>query len=268
MKRGLKLLINSILWFSLMLTSCTATKNTTWIPLNMDKIEVSKKENTLSTVYANNFFQSRFMQLASTITRGGVISAVIDQSSTRKSSNEFEKKLGDFSVLSYFYESFYKKSTSLKFFDLHNISDATEHPQVIKTIITYDKLKLDTVYESKLIKSDIKFISAFKLQYGIGARAGREQFGMKKSYRLFVRVVGLIKNINTNEFVWGNKIIVFSEQAFIGRDQAKNAPEEELIDEFKTIISNLTDILIDDMNGNRYNFKEMLVDYNLNDDLL
>ena len=84
-----------------------------------------------------------------------------------------------------------------------------------------------------------------------------------------MRVVGLVKDAQTNEFVWGNKIIFFSETVYPGVDAAKNADREELVLEFKTITSQLVDILVSDLNGQRYNSDEYLVDYNPNrDDIL
>ncbi len=264
------------------LSTCSVFKNTTWIPLNNEKINVNEKVRTLTTLYSRSYFQVRYMSYAAIasnfiapmpymdlktkIDLNNDLNS-IEENNRRKKSNDFEKKLGDFSILSYFNKTLSEKQNSIKYFNIDMNFDKIEHDKIIKRIITYDKEKLDNSYTEELNKLNCKYVSAFKIQYGMGARAGGEQFGMVKSYRPYIRLVGLIKDISSNEFVWGNKIIVFSEMVYHGRDHANEALPDDLIEQFKDISIRLAEILIDDLNGLRYTSNEQLVDANFDDDL-
>jgi hypothetical protein len=286
MKNFIKSIIFSLIFISL--ATCKVA-NTTWIPLNTNKININEKvkAKTLSSIYSRTYFQSRFMDLTAVIAQsvtpifGGVtgtnsqqlyngVMEITDSARIRKQrqeNNEFEKKLGDFNVLTLFTNTFYASKDSIKYFDLALTNDNIEHTKIIQRLCTYDKSKLDMTFTNDMNNAKNKYISTFKFQYGMADRAGGEQFSMTKKYRLFVRVVGLVKDVNTNEFVWGNKIVIFSDKTYFGKKDAKNATEADMKVEFKKITDKIVKVLINDLNGQRYSSEEQIVDINANDDL-
>jgi len=269
----------AVVMFSL-LTSCATTKK--WESLNTKNLKDNSRGNALVTVYVKSPFEARFMDVAATILNTSSVAisqysfyetgrwtnpAYIEKTTEhRKASNEFEKKLGSFDVLAYFVSSLEKMKDSLKYFVPVFPSDSLQSPEILKHILNKDKNNPD-LFSKQVVKYNAKYMSAIKLQYGVGARAGKEQFGMKKTYRPFVRIVGIIKDINTNEVVWGNKITVFSEKAYKGRDEAKEEFDFNLIKSFRVICDKLSRLLVEDLNGKQYYFPEGLVDYTANDDI-
>jgi hypothetical protein len=266
----------------LQLTSCATTKK--WESLNTRNLKENTKEKTLVTIYTKKLFEARFMDVAATLLNASSNAmsqysyyetgrwtnpAYIEKTTEhRKASSEFEKKLGSFDVLTYFVSSFDKMKDSLNYFVPVFPSDSLQSPMILKQVISGNKNQSDISYSREVFNSGAKYISAIKFQYGVGARAGKEQFGMKKTYRPFVRIVGVIKDINTNEIIWGNKMTVFSEKAYKGRDEAKEEFDFNLIKSFKVICDKLSRFLVEDLNGKQYFFPEGLVDYSANDDIL
>jgi uncharacterized protein (TIGR02145 family) len=250
------------------------------------------KAKTLTSVYAKTYFEVRFMNVAATVSvvliptfgavayqndiKGNInfqntVNQTIDDiaiETQRKNSNEFEKKMGDFSVLSYFANSFYNTKDSIKKYNIILTLDKSEHSKIINRLNTGNKKNLDTAFTNELNNSNTQYVSAFKFQYGIGARAGNEQFGLTKTYRPFVRLTGYIKDVNSNFIVWRNAIIIFSTKELHGRDEAQYINEEELKKEFKKISNKLITTVINDLNGTRYSSTEQLVDISSIDDYL
>jgi len=250
------------------------------------------KSKTLTTIYARTYFEVRFMSISGIVfevltpTLGAVAyqnnaKGYVDyqnsmnqtkdeivEANKRKNSNEFEKKMGDFSVLSYFANTFSVYKDSIDKYNLLITTDKSENTKIVDRLCTGKIKDLDPTFTNELNSSDTKYVSAFKFQYGIGARAGMEQFGMTKTYRPFVRLVGYIKDVSSNIIVWQNSIIVFSTKEFHGRNEAEYANEEELKKEFKKLCTKLVKITINDINGTPFTSKEQLVDISPNDTYL
>ena len=202
----------------LLLASC-ATTTTTWVPLTVSKLNTKERAKTVATVYIRTFGEERFMstsamilgafsamassaalQLSMTNMQQGnyrtsenlsdlaksinesseKIAQSIEAANYRKNSSEFEKKMGDFDLYSYFVKTLYEARDSIKYFNFEMNFDSTEHAQIINRICTYDKEKLDTSFSRTLYASGDKYLSAFKFQYGIGARVGSEQMSLTK----------------------------------------------------------------------------------------
>lgn len=262
-------LTKSMLFFVVFIFSACSFK--TWIPLNALKVDANNKAKTYTTVYSKNYFKVDFMNVTSTITGGfvgpieGDIIKSLEDNNQRKNSNEFEKKLGDFDVLSCFYKALKNVQDSIKYFQIESTFDKNEKSKIVKYIETGDINKIDKSYTETLTKSNYKYISAIRILYGIGARAGGEQFGMTKTYRPYIKLVCLIKDINSNESVWGNRIIVFSESSYKGSDTAKNADPKILITQFEDICAKLATFFMNDLNGYRYSSKDQLVSESFDD---
>ena len=179
----------------------------------------------------------------------------------REAASDFEKKMGDFDAFALFADQFDVRRGDIRYFDIETVHNEAEHNKVIKRLITYDHTGLDKTFGEQLHQSGTRYVSAFKFQYGIGARAGGEQLDFTKTYRPYVRIVGVEKDVATNRFVWGNKITLFSNTAFHGKDAARNVGREQLIEDFKLMAVQLADVTVRDLNGERYTSDEFLVDY-------
>jgi hypothetical protein len=283
MKNLIKSIIFTLLFVLLYATNAISQlSEATWVPLKTIDININQKEKMMGAVYSKTYFQSRFMSVKAIVLNVifPPIGTAVYQKELNKtnklqdssyiqriSNNEFEKKLDSFDVLSYFFNSFTNLKDSIKFFDIQLTFNQSEHLKLIKQLSESDNKKLDFQYMKILKDSGYSYISAFKFQYGVGARIGKEQLGFTKTYRPFVRIVGLIRNASTNQVIWGNRIVVFSDKSFKGGDEAKNATPEDLISAFKDISDKIAKILVDDMNGLNNTSKDLLVDANKKDDL-
>jgi hypothetical protein len=277
-----------VLVFLASATSC-ATKPT-WVPLDKAQIDTRTAANTTASVYELTYGQARYMNVAAVVvgTLAGIaggtakglannthindgvdkimedVGKAIDHMSAadaRQESSEFEKKMGEYDVFSDFVERFGARRGDIKYFNIEVIHNELAHNKIITRLITYDDSRLDKTYSETLLRNGTKHVSAFKFQYGIGARAGGEQFGFTKTYRPYVRIVGLIKDVGSNRFVWGNKITLFSNTAFAGKDEARNASRDQLIDAYSLLLGQLVDVIVRDLNGDRFTSNEFLVDY-------
>jgi hypothetical protein len=262
--------------------SCSSVKK--WASQNSIRIKPGAKDNTLAVVYTKTPFQTRFMDVGATVFNttsdlaagvhfnlsGDWVDPVYLERTTahRKASSEFEMKLGSFDVLSYFSRLFEKSKDSVKYYNVIFNSDSLKSQKILDHLLTNNIKRLDSAFTRELITSGTKYVAAFKFQYGIGARAGKEQIGLKKSYRPFIRLVGAVKDVNTNTFVWENRFEVFSDRFYKGRNEALEEFDFNLIKEFKVICNKLLIFLIDDLNGKQYHIVEELVDYTTNDDRL
>jgi hypothetical protein len=244
------------------------------------------KDKMLTTVYSRSYFRATFMNLFATIAGTAVaigagvkygtthnftkndadaanglmeLNEAIAESANRKNSSEYEKKMGDFSVLSYFDSLFYGLNGSIKDFKIEMTGNKNDNARILNRLESRS-IDKDTQFTAELNSSNYKYISAFNFQYGIGARAGGEQFGFTKKYRPYVRIDGMIKDVKTNKLSWSNNIIVFSNIVYHGKKEAEEANISNLIEEFKIISERLARLVIDDMNGKKYTYKEYLVE--------
>lgn len=287
-----------VLVFLSTIVSCSVKP--TWVPLDKAQLNRGTPVSTTATIYELTYGQTRYMNVAAVVVgalaaiSGGVAKGVandalngitktvvdltqvaskvandIAAADARQASCDFEKRMGDFDVFAMFADRFSTRRRDLRYFNINVIHNEVEHDKIIHRLITYDDTRLDKAYSEQLLHDGTRYVSAFKFQYGIGARAGGEQFGFTKVYRPYVRIVGLVKDIVTNRFVWGNKITLFSNAEFHGKDEAQNATRERLIDAFQLMIGQLIDVIVRDLNGERFTSEEFIVDYDPNvDDVL
>ena len=166
------------------------------------------KPRLLSTIYARTCFRTSFMNVAATI--GGVLLPIAegvsikmdnslsevqkatkqiekvaedqamfaraDKAKQRKMGNEFEAKLGDFNVLTCLYNTLIHSKDAIKQFDISITTNSNESDSITSRIKTNAKNKPAVPYTSVAENKEYQYIASFKVQYGMGARAGREQF--------------------------------------------------------------------------------------------
>jgi hypothetical protein len=169
--------------------------------------------------------------------------------------------LGDFNVLTCLYASIDSLKGAIKHFDLSFATGIKESESINKNFAANDKSGSGTPYNSVSTNAKYQYISSFKVQYGMGARAGMEQFGLIKKYRPYIRLIGAIKDTKSNNVVWQNKIIVFGD-AYLGSKAAKNVSGAELQNDFVVLCNQLAGILINDINGDsKFNGTQEMVDW-------
>ena len=191
-----------------------------------------------------------------------------DKAKQRKMGNEFEAKLGDFNVLTCLYNTLIHSKDAIKQFDISITTNSNESDSITSRIKTNAKNKPAVPYTSVAENKEYQYIASFKVQYGMGARAGREQFGFTKKYRQYIRLVGAIEDTRSNKPIWQNKIIVFG-NAYEGTAAAKAVSGDDLKNNFVALCKQLSEILIHDINGDsRFSSKEEMVDWTPSEDLL
>ncbi len=229
----------------------------------------------LTAGYSKTYFQSRFMgkTIGIAVAFGPLIGAALwqglgnydNKSGDRLAgNNDYEKLLGNFDTSNYFFQRLEQKLASSKYIKLMFAKDIDTANKIISTI-KEQKITENTI-DDKATKKSYSCVASIKIAYGLGARMGNEQFGFRKYYRPFIRVVGSAKNLSTHEKVWQDTAVVFSEKRYLGGDaDAENISSAELISELKTTTHEAVDLLLRSLNGEQLKELPLLVDTNSND---
>jgi len=231
-------------------------------------VEATPRES-LSVMYSKTYFQERFMgkSIGTAIVFGPLIGAVLwhyagdyeNKTAARLESSQFEKLLGDFDVSDYFFTQLDQKIIPTKYINLTFTQDINTAQQVLQ-FIKCDSSKM-CVIEDKTIKDRFSCVTALKMAYGLGARQGSEQIGFSKSYRPFIRLIGITKDLNTNAILWRDDIIVFGNKRYKGSDaNADRIDREELVSTFKNLTSQSIALLQRSLNGEELGEMPILVD--------
>ena len=259
----MKKILHLLVIISLILTTGCAGHLVKHQPMNEIALNAEKKD-TLAVVYAETFFQERYMgpQMFAEIgfIVGGVLGALVltpmevDQyNKARLGSSDFEKKLDEFDIQPYFYEQLTQNLYSP--FEITFVSDSETTSQLIASFKQKPSDK-----EEFPIFPDYKNVMALKLAYGIGARAGGEQLGFTKSYRPFIRLLARMKDAQTNEILWQEAILVFGEKNYRGSDaDPENVPRDELITAFKSLTEQTIAMLSKSLAGQKLDEMPILV---------
>ena len=111
-----------------------------------------------------------------------------------------------------------------------------------------------------LTEDGLSHALVIKVSYGLGARAGSEQIGFRKSYRPFVQLIGRLRDIETGEFIWSDDLIVFGPKPYRGSDaNAENLSREELVQTYEQLNAELASLLIASLNGEQVPARPPLV---------
>lgn len=211
-------------------------------------------------VYSKSFFQERYMQVGKSIAYGMFIGGLYQQAvwratgkyegkaPVRQDANAFEALLGDFDVTGYTNERLRAKIREARHFELEFTDDAATAEALVGIASSTEKPSEDAARTTASLGRDV--MAAFKVSYGLGARAGREQFGFKKTYRPFVRILGLVRRNGTGEDLWHGAVIAWGAKGYKGpQTGAKNIPCEELVDAFKAVAEDVVTLLIRSLNA-------------------
>lgn len=255
---------------SLMLGGCASMQT---VQINKDKLP-AESYKTLAAGYSKSYFQSRFMgsSIGYHLAFGPIIGAALWQgisdydvkNGTRQTSNDYERLLGDFDTTSYFFKQYEQKLGAQKVAKF----TFTESPETAASIISNIKGDGKTITTIKDAKTGEEFpcISAFKVSYGLGARQGNEQIGFRKYYRPYMRVIGSIKKLSTNETLWQDTVIVFADKRYLGGDaEADKINSAELVASMKNITNEAIELTIRSINGERQADAPVMVDVNSSD---
>lgn len=227
-------------------------------------------QDSLSLMYCKTYFQERFMgrSIGTAIVFGPLVGAVLwhsiadyeDRTAARLESSEYEKLLGDFDVSDYFFGQLNQNLTSSRYIEFVFTEDADTSQKVLEFV------KCDSPRECAIIDETIKerfsCVTALKMAYGMGARQGNEQYGFAKSYRPFIRLVGITRSLDaTNEVLWREDILVFGDKRYRGSDgRADRIDREELIITFKDLTSEAITLLLQSLNAEQLADMPILVD--------
>lgn len=164
----------------------------------------------------------------------------------RRASSEYEKLLGDFDVSAHFYKQVKENIGKVKLLKIA-LEEDPQKASLIVPVLTADKKDDKLLGE---LDKRASCLAAFKLSYGLAAKEGAEQIGFRKYYRPFIRVLGKAKLIGSNEVIWHNALIAFSEKRYLGDEaNADRINKDELIAAFKQLSEEVTDMLVKSLNG-------------------
>lgn len=220
-------------------------------------------------VYSNSFFQERYMQLGRTIAYGLFIGGAFQQAvwratgkyegkaPVRQEANAFEALLGDFDVTGSVNERLRARMPEARHFEIEFTNDAALAEALVSLASSEAKTGDETARKIAVEGRDVMCV--VKVSYGFGARAGREQLGFKKTYRPFVRLLGVVRKNSTGEVIWHGAVIAWSAKGYKGRE-AKEIPRAELVDAFKTVSEDAISLLIRSLNGESLSPMGQLVD--------
>jgi len=223
--------------------------------------------NATAASYTSTYFQARMMGpqlwLGPALWYG--FGSYEGRKSQRLQSGEFEKLLGDFDVFEYFNEHLKQRTAGdsgmirLKYSDSPALT-----AQVIAFARCDNKDQCDTAGRS--LGEAIPYIAAIKMSYGLGLRQGNEQLGFTKSYRPFIRAIGVVKKVPSAEAVWQSDVLVFGEKRYKGGDaNADRIPRDELVAAFKGLTIQAIDLVVRSLNGEVLQEMPVLVDTTASD---
>jgi hypothetical protein len=221
-------------------------------------------------VYSRSYFQARYQGkfIASMILGGPVLAVAamsqsqdVDRSKQRLASGPFEQLLGDFDVLAHVTQHTRTAIGQARLFTIQLADD----PAAVSTIISHAQAAeaSKTASAPSPTGGARRCIGAFKVAYGLGARAGAEQFGFRKSYRPFVQIVGAIYDADTKRAWWRDAVIAFGPIRYLGSDaDADQIESKELVQGLQTAARDAVEILVKSLNSDAIAERAILVDGN------
>lgn len=211
------------------------------------------KGKALGVFYSKSFFQERFMGKA--ITANLILQSwIIDRmwnwennKSERMKSSDYEKLLGDFDVTNHFYKLFSTNIPKSKYIKIDLANNAEITNKIIKAIQSDNRENKATIDHDA--GQNYSCLAAFKISYGFGTKLG-EHYGFTKTYRPFIRLIGMVKRADTGEVVWADSIIAFGNKKYVGSNaNADRIDKNELISAFKELSKEVLDLSIKSLNG-------------------
>jgi hypothetical protein len=217
---------------------------------------------TTAASYTNTYFQARFMGLKPILV-GPVLwyagGSYEGRKSQRIEDSDFEKLLGDFDVFEYFNKELAKHATDTGTVKMQ----FTESPEVTSRVVNIAKCDNndECMKAVRSLGATTPNIAAFKMAYGLGSRQGGEQFGFRKYYRPFIRLIGVIKSMPSAEAIWQTDILVFSDNRYLGSEaDADQIPRVQLVSSFKSLTTQVIDLLVRSLNGETLQEMPIMVD--------
>lgn len=211
---------------------------------------------SLGVAYSRTFFQERYMgkSLPTLLLLGPLVGAAVWQISgdlekrtgQRLAYSDFERSLGDFDVAAETIRALTRRVGDVR---LTKIAFTEEPARGQAVVDVMQDSPSDSLRQG--FPQPYTCAAAFKVAYGIGARQGGEQFGFRKAYRPFIRVIGSVKRVRPSpEVLWSDAILVFGSKAYTGGDaDADKVPRSELLSTFRQLTAEVVDTVVKSMNG-------------------
>lgn len=212
-----------------------------------------------AVVYSKSFLQERYMQVGKSVGYALFIPGVFQQAvwratgeyegktAERQAANAFEALLGEFDVAALVSERLRSRIGEAGRFSFAWAGDAETAEALIALAGASGKPAGPGV--ERLVAESQQVLGAFKVSYGLGARVGKEQFGFKKTYRPFVRILGVVKRASTGEQLWHGAVIAWGAEGYKGRPEAKTTPRDELVASFKAVTEEAVTLLLRSLAG-------------------
>ena len=249
MANAFKLL--SILSIVAVLSACSSTPK--HIQLKPEVIPQTTGTAALVT-YSGSYFQERFMSIFSVIFDGPLgwraFASYEDKHDERIKNNEYEELLGDFDTNQHFTKELKESIVNTELLSFETPSSKETAINLVEVIRCNRHRQCSDKVNT--IPRKYHTIVAIKMSYGLGMREGKEQIGFAKSYRPFIRAMGIAKRIDTGQVIWTENVVKFGTKAYRGNDaNAENIQREELVETFNSLSTDVTGEIVKSLNGNQ-----------------
>ena len=251
-----KLLLNTILIIHLIFCNSILINGQS---LKLDQLKTREKTSVLTCIYSKKGIDVKVMGMGMVL--GGAIGGAITSSEIKKNSKDADTtSLNGINIKEIFTSRFTALKDSLKYFNFIITKNAEDKINIVNKVATKNNKNLNPGFNKVLGLNGTMHVCAIKFQYGISMRGNSENFGFVKTYRPYVLVKSVIKDLTTNKNVWGNTITLFSNRiAYKGKGEIEKADIAALTEEYKILCNRASEILIQDMDGKRYESKDLLV---------
>lgn len=258
-----------IVLVSIVLTGCGGGpyRNFLQVPLQEQYLPETPPDVVVVS-YGESFFQGRFMWSNLTVVETigeiwpteGLNEAIYTEDARgalRVKYNAYEKLLGEFDAFADLNRLLEINRQNCDRFELSITTDpgrivpvinALKHP-MIRDSTNFAPVLQGTPLDM-LKSTDSPYVLGIKYSYGIGAKVGNEQYGFRKFYRPYAKLIGILIDTETGDVVWRNFYLAFSSVGYRGDEaDAENLTGPELIKSIKEINERLVRMVIDGLNG-------------------
>jgi len=203
----------------------------------------------LAADYSSTYFENHNLgkQLRPPIAALFVHDPGYERHGERLAANVFEKRLGDFDTSEYFLTQLEARFADSHQFQLTAVKDPAVQQQIIQFVRSDDDAP-STVQLALPGGGTADDVAGFRVVYGLAMRQGMEQFGFHKTYRLFIRLIGMIKDAHTGEVVWKKTILAFGDKGYEGY-ASSHIDGAEMAATYKDLTTNVIDQAMRSLNG-------------------
>jgi hypothetical protein len=214
-----------------------------------------EKTRTAAVVYTRSYFEERYAGRSMAASLGSPIALLMRGATSpsrdrtaRLESGRFERHLGDFDVAAYVSSHLSDGLAATRFLDLRFAADAPAADEMAARAPA--EKAGDHPFFDRLAADGNALFLPLRLSYGIAQRKGGEQFGFRKVYRPYLRVLGKLVSVSDRKVLWQDELIAFGEIPYKSvKADPENISRDELVSTFQALTGKLADLLRRTLDG-------------------